>query len=220
MRKLLSVLSSTLQGGVRGGLLFVALLATTSLWAQYFKYGDLYYRIESEGEPYTASVTWPWDGRHYYDYGLDTISILDSVKYGERTYLVNTIESSAFKECGDLVSITIPNTITEIGNYAFEGCYNLRTIVIPNSVKSIGIKNLGIELKTNIEFGKDINIKDLKEKLTKVENDIAEIKEKPVNNGGNCCDEDLGLSLDSMEIHNKDNTKGVKCKILPDVKID
>jgi hypothetical protein len=140
MRKLLSVLSSTLQGGVRGGLLFVALLATTSLWAQYFKYGDLYYRIESEGEPYTASVTWPWDGRHYYDYGLDTISILDSVKYGERTYLVNTIESSAFKECGDLVSITIPNTITEIGNYAFEGCYNLRTIVIPNSVKSIGIK--------------------------------------------------------------------------------
>ncbi len=120
--------------------LFVALLATTSLWAQYFKYGDLYYRIKSEGEPYTASVTWPWDGRHYYDYGLDTISILDSVKYEERTYLVNTIESSAFKECGDLVSITIPNTITEIGNYAFEGCYSLRTIVIPNSVKSIGLK--------------------------------------------------------------------------------
>ena len=50
--------------------------------------------------------------------------------------------------------------------------------------------------------------------------EFSEIKEKPVNNGCNCCDEDWGLSLDSMEIHNKDNTKGVKCKILPDVKID
>ena len=34
MRKLLSVLFSTLQGGVRGGLLFVALLATTTLFGQ------------------------------------------------------------------------------------------------------------------------------------------------------------------------------------------
>ena len=44
MRKLLSVLFSTLQGGVRGGLLFVTLIATTSLWAQRFQVGDLYYR--------------------------------------------------------------------------------------------------------------------------------------------------------------------------------
>ena len=44
--------------------------------------------------------------------------------------------------------------------------------------------------------------------------EFSEIKEKPVNN----CDKDWGLSLDSMEIHNKDNTKGVKCKILPDEK--
>ena len=48
--------------------------------------------------------------------------------------------------------------------------------------------------------------------------EFSEIKEKPVNNGGNCCDEDCGLSLDSMEIHNNDNTKGVKCEILQDEK--
>ena len=48
--------------------------------------------------------------------------------------------------------------------------------------------------------------------------EFSEIKEKPVNNGGNCCDEDCGLSLNSMEIHNNDNTKGVKCEILQDEK--
>ena len=39
--------------------------------------------------------------------------------------------------------------------------------------------------------------------------EFSEIKEKPVNNGGNCCDEDLGLSLDSMEIHNEPISKYV-----------
>ena len=45
MRKLLSVLFTTLQGGVRGGLLFVALFATTCLWAYDFQSGDLCYKF-------------------------------------------------------------------------------------------------------------------------------------------------------------------------------
>ena len=45
MRKLLSVLFSTLQGGVSGGLLFVALLTTTTLWAYDFQSGDLCYKL-------------------------------------------------------------------------------------------------------------------------------------------------------------------------------
>ena len=48
--------------------------------------------------------------------------------------------------------------------------------------------------------------------------EFSEIKEKPVNNSSNCCDEYWGLSWGSTEIHNKDNTKGVKCEILPDEK--
>ena len=50
MRKLLSVLFSTLQRGVRGGLLFVALLATTTLWAQRFQVGDLYYQVVNNND--------------------------------------------------------------------------------------------------------------------------------------------------------------------------
>ncbi len=40
--------------------------------------------------------------------------------------------------CSCLTSITIPNSVTSIGNYAFSGCSGLTSITIPNSVTSIG----------------------------------------------------------------------------------
>ena len=42
-----------------------------------------------------------------------------------------------FCNCFSLVSITIPNSVTSIGNYVFYCCYSLASIVIPNSVMSI-----------------------------------------------------------------------------------
>lgn len=44
--------------------------------------------------------------------------------------------------------------------------------------------------------------------------EFSEMYKIPVNNGSDWDGDYLG----SMEIHNKDNTKGVKCKILPDEK--
>ena len=44
----------------------------------------------------------------------------------------------AFYNCNSLPSITIPNSVTSIGNYAFRACYALTSITIPNSVTSIG----------------------------------------------------------------------------------
>ena len=38
----------------------------------------------------------------------------------------------------ELTSITIPNSVTSIGNSAFSGCSSLTSITIPNSVNSIG----------------------------------------------------------------------------------
>lgn len=45
----------------------------------------------------------------------------------------------AFTRCSSLTSITIPNSVTSIGNYAFSGCSSLTSILIPDSVTSIGM---------------------------------------------------------------------------------
>jgi hypothetical protein len=51
---------------------------------------------------------------------------------------VTSIDNSAFQNCYNLLSITIPVGVTSIGGSAFNGCYSLSSISIPNGVTSIG----------------------------------------------------------------------------------
>ena len=153
MRKLLSVLSSTLQGGVRGGLLFVALLATTTLWAQdsqigvIFQVGDLDYKITNDTlVPYTVEVTQQQWSNNYV--GLTTATIPETVTYTyydafkqqeiEIICSVTSIGRSAFANCSSLTSVAIPNSVTTIGESAFANCSSLTSVAIPNSVTTIG----------------------------------------------------------------------------------
>jgi len=49
---------------------------------------------------------------------------------------VTCIGDSAFYNCSDLTSVTIPNSITNIGPYAFESCSSLMSVTIPQCVSA------------------------------------------------------------------------------------
>lgn len=60
-----------------------------------------------------------------------------SVTYDVKTYQVTGIGDYAFEGCTGLTRITIPSSVTYIGDAAFSNC-GLVTLTIPNSVTTIG----------------------------------------------------------------------------------
>ena len=89
----------------------------------------LYYKI------YASGVIVVKPDQNYYVSG--DVIIPETVNYNGVSYTVSCIDYP-FYNCNNLTSVTIPNTVTSIGNSAFAGCVNLTTVTIPNSVKSIG----------------------------------------------------------------------------------
>lgn len=51
--------------------------------------------------------------------------------------LKGAYNAGAFQNCAGITSVTIPNTITLIGQYAFENCTGLKSITLPDSITKI-----------------------------------------------------------------------------------
>lgn len=65
------------------------------------------------------------------------IKIPQSISYDGKNIEVISIGKYAFKECTELKSVSLPNTVTSISFGAFQDCCNVKTIEIPNSVSNI-----------------------------------------------------------------------------------
>ena len=65
-------------------------------------------------------------------------NIISKLKYNNQIMNVVGIDGYAFSFCSSLTSVTIPNSITDLGSCAFFGCSRLTSVTIPNSVTILG----------------------------------------------------------------------------------
>jgi len=107
------------------------LLCSMTANAYDFEVNGFYYNIISTAD-LTAEFTSP-TGNTY----SGNVIIPSNVTYKGRTFTVVSI-SRAFADCNNITSVTIPNSVTNIGDLAFANCNSLTSITIPNSVTNIG----------------------------------------------------------------------------------
>ena len=69
---------------------------------------------------------------------------------------VKAVKSSAFSDCTDVTSVTLPSSVTSIGDYAFDSCEKLEYVVMPG-VQTIGhwaFRNCYV--LENLTFGQEL----------------------------------------------------------------
>lgn len=91
--------------------LFLALAASVgTMFAEKVQIGYLYYNLDATNK--TAEVTYQsvTQGSNYPD--LTTVHISSSVTYNDIDYSVIGIAENAFNGCTELISITLPNSLT------------------------------------------------------------------------------------------------------------
>lgn len=98
------------------------LLCCLTVSAHHFKVDGIYYDITSSAA-LTVGVT--YQGEYPTSYSNEysgVVVIPETVIYNNKKYSVTSIKSEAFIDCGNITSLTIPKSVTEIGSYAFDGC--------------------------------------------------------------------------------------------------
>ena len=78
-----------------------------------------------------------YSGKQIPNYAFSDCTSLTSVTIPDS---VTTIGESAFDGCSSLTSVTIPDSVTEIRECAFQNCSSLTSVTIPDSVITIGKK--------------------------------------------------------------------------------
>ncbi len=109
----------------------------------------------SEDIEYTLSE----DETYYFVSGIGTSTNTDIIIASVYNNLpVSAIGADAFKNCNEITSVSIPDSIKYIGDSAFYGCYGLTNIEIPESVTEIGASAFRSTGLTSIKIPKNVTL--------------------------------------------------------------
>lgn len=106
-------------------LLYSNFTANAAQYGKYFTYNTI--DIDDDGQIDSVEIT-----------KCDQSAVSISIPSTMNGLPVVKIGSSAFRDCKNLESVVIPDTVTSIGNYSFQSCTYLESVTIGQSVASIG----------------------------------------------------------------------------------
>lgn len=108
-----------------GNIVFADAVAKYACVAKYDTNGDGEVSIEE------AEVATSFEGL-FTDW--KDVASFDEIKYFKNVHSL----SGVFNGCSKLVSISVPETITDLGTYAFSGCSSLTSVELPSGITAIG----------------------------------------------------------------------------------
>lgn len=126
-----------IQNGEQGDINLIQYVAITTgpfgyimVFAQYIEVANadgiiIYYSYNNEKTELQVCYRGSYYDSFSNEYTGDVI-IPEYVTFDGKTYSVTAICSSAFRDCSGLTSVTLPNSITSIGDHAFDGCTGLK----------------------------------------------------------------------------------------------
>ncbi|MBP5573430.1 MAG: leucine-rich repeat domain-containing protein [Bacteroidales bacterium] len=96
-----------------------------------------YFEIES------ATTAWITSSQDFFDddsvHGCyaGALAVPETFEHYGQTYTITGVKPLTFVNCEELTSMTLPNTVTVLGEGAFYGCTNLHSVVLPEGIQWI-----------------------------------------------------------------------------------
>ena len=103
-----------------------------------YKVGDITYKRSRYDGIEVVDVTKKYKSGIFFDTLQDrTLTVPESIAYGDRDYAVTSVGDSAFRNRTDLTEVTLPNSLLRIREEAFLGCNQITKLTLGTGLEKI-----------------------------------------------------------------------------------